>query len=274
MGRPSRYVHGSEPEEQARLSLMNRLLNVRHMRALSLAGGEKVLDFGCGTGELALELARAVGASGGVVAIERDERQLAAARERLERSGTELNLELRQGDAFDPPLAQDEWGRFDVAHTRFLLEHVPDPLEVVRAMVRAVRPGGRIVVCDDDHDILRLYPPAPALVEVWRAYMRAYESVGNDPLVGRKLVSLLHAAGARPARIEQLFFGACAGEEALPVAVANLRGILEGAREAIQAHLAPARFDQGLAELEAWAGRPDAAFWYAICWAEGRRPQP
>ncbi len=272
MGRQSHYVHGSDPQEQARLSLMNRLLNERHMRALALAGGEQVLDFGCGTGELALELCRAAGPSGRVVAIERDERQLAAARERLEQAGKGLHLELRRGDAFDPPLSEDEWGSFDLAHTRFLLEHVPDPLEVVRTMVRAVRPGGRIVLADDDHDILRMHPPLPALEDVWRGYMRAYEALGNDPLVGGKLVALLHEAGAETLHNDLIFFGACAGEELFPTVVANLRGILDGAREAILAHLDGQRFEQGLAELDAWGERPEAAFWYAICWAEGRRP--
>ena len=57
--------------------------------------------------------------------------------------------------------ADDEWGTFDVAHTRFVLEHVPDPLRVVKTMVRAVQPGGRIVLADDDHDVLRLWPEPP-----------------------------------------------------------------------------------------------------------------
>jgi 2-polyprenyl-3-methyl-5-hydroxy-6-metoxy-1,4-benzoquinol methylase len=47
-------------------------------------------------------------------------------------------------------------GHFDVAHARFLLEHVPDPLVIVRTMVRAVRPGGRVILADDDYEGLRL----------------------------------------------------------------------------------------------------------------------
>ena len=36
-----------------------------------------------------------------------------------------------------------------------------DPLAVVRQMVRAVKPGGRVVLADDDHDLLRLWPEPP-----------------------------------------------------------------------------------------------------------------
>src|SRR2546430_4024825 len=64
-------------------------------------------------------------------------------------------LDLRQGDVLQPPLRDEEWGSFDVAHARFILEHVDDPLRVVKAMLRAVRPGGRVVLADDDHGVDR-----------------------------------------------------------------------------------------------------------------------
>ena len=71
-------------------------------------------------------------------------------------------VELREGDVYSLPLRDDEWGSFDVVHTRFLLEHVPDPQAVVDEMVRAVRPGGRVALLDDDHELLRLAPEVPS----------------------------------------------------------------------------------------------------------------
>ncbi|OLD62202.1 MAG: hypothetical protein AUI33_13715 [Ignavibacteria bacterium 13_1_40CM_2_61_4] len=141
-------------------------------------------------------------------------------------------------------------------------------------MVRAVRPGGRIVLEDDDHDVMRLWPEPPGLVAVWRAYIRGYERNGNDPYVGRRLVALLHQAGAAPARNAWLFFGGCAGDGRLDLFVHNLAGLLEGARESILqgGDLDGARFDAAIGAVRAWGGRPDAAFWFARCWAEGVRP--
>jgi ubiquinone/menaquinone biosynthesis C-methylase UbiE len=272
MARESHYVHGSAPQEQARLGLMNRVLNQPHLRAIALTGGERVLDVGSGTGVFARELALAVGEAGRVVGVERDPRQLEAAHELLRGTPEGTRVDLRAGDAFELPLAAAEWGSFDLAHARFLLEHVPDPLEVVRAMVRAVRPGGRIVLADDDHDVLRFWPEPPAAEALWRAYMRSYTARGNDPHLGRRLVALLHQAGAEPVRNDWIFFGGCAGEERFPTVVANLRGILCGAREAILEHLSSADFDAGLAAYDAWSARPDAALWFALCWAEGQRP--
>ena len=45
------YIHGSSPEEQRRLSLLNDLLNLSCLRELDLRSGEKVLDVGCGLGQ-------------------------------------------------------------------------------------------------------------------------------------------------------------------------------------------------------------------------------
>ncbi|MFN2546557.1 MAG: methyltransferase domain-containing protein [Myxococcales bacterium] len=265
MAAPSRYLHGTSPTEQERLSLLNRLMNEAALRELSLGGGERIVDFGSGLGQLSLGMARVAGQR--LVGIEHSEEQLA----RAERDPL---LDLRQGDVTDPPLREDEWGRFDVAHARFILEHVPDPPAVVRQMVRAVRPGGRIVLQDDDHDVLRFHPEPPGFMTMWRAYERTYDRIGCDPYIGRRLVSLLHEAGAKPSRSTLLNFGSCAGDPNFPSFIENISVILEGARGAIVGGglLGRAEFEAGLDGLAAWSQRPDAAFWYAIFWAEGVRP--
>jgi SAM-dependent methyltransferase len=272
MDKGARYLHGTSPTEQERLSLLNRLMNEAALRELSLRGGERVVDFGCGLGQLSRGMARAAGTR--LVGIERSAEQLAEAARQAAVAHEEHLLDLRQGDAGEPPLREDEWGRFDVAHARFVLEHVQDPGAVVRQMVRAARPGGRIVLQDDDHDILRCWPEPPGFAVLWRAYQRTYDRLGCDPYVGRRLVSLLHDAGAVPVRCTLLFFGGCAGEPSFPGLMQNLSGLLAGAREAIVSGglLGAKEFDDGLEALNAWAVRPDAAFWYGIFWAEGVRP--
>jgi SAM-dependent methyltransferase len=266
-----RYIHGTVPVEQQRLSRLNGLLNESSLRELGLRGGEKIIDVGCGLAQFTREMARAAGGGAGVLGIERDCDQLDEAR-RLAALDRENDLiELRQGDALALPLRDDEWGTFDIAHTRFVLEHVADPLVVVRQMVRAVRPGGRIVLADDDHDVLRLWPEPPGLKELWHGYIRSYDRLGNDPYVGRRLVSLLHTAGAVPVRNTWIFFGACAGTPVFPAIVENLEGLLVGARPVIleTSHLDGVAFDRAIAALRQWSTLPDAAFWFATCWAEG-----
>src|SRR4051812_28737977 len=224
------YLHGTTPDEQARLSALNDLLNRAAMRELALRGGERIVDFGAGLGQLSREMARA--AATPVLGIERSPQQIAEARRQAKEAGEEALLLLRQGDVQEG-VSRSEEGTYDLAHARFVLEHVPDPLVVVRTMMRAVRPGGRIVLQDDDHDILRLWPEPLGVRALWAAYMRAFDRVGNDPYVGRRLVELLHAAGARPTRANFLFFGASAGETAFAQLVDNMASLVQGAREAI-----------------------------------------
>ena len=272
MGSNTSYVHGTHPDEQRRLSRMNDFLNEGARHELRLTGGERILDVGSGLGQFTRLLAREAGLGAVVVGVERSEEQLASARRLAEAQGEGSLVEFRPGDALALPLRADEWGRFDVAHTRFLLEHVPDPLAVVKQMVAAVRPGGRIFLADDDHDVLRLWPEPPGLAPVWQAYMRSYDRAGNDPVVGRRLVSLLHAAGARPVRNTWVFFGDCAGGAHFDLLVDNLVGVLQGAREAVlAAHLDLELFEQALSAVREWGRRPDAALWYAVSWAEGVR---
>ena len=266
---PSQYVHGTDPEEQRRLSALNALLNETSLAALGLARGERVLDVGSGLAQLTRLMARATQTR--VLGIERSREQIAEAMRQARGAGEEGLIELRAGDALELPLGASEWGAFDVAHARFVLEHVPDPLRVVKQMVKAVRPGGRLVLEDDDHEVLRLHPDLPSFTPMWTTYMRTYDRAGNDPLVGRRLVSLIHQAGALPRRNQVLWFGGCAGEERFPTLVTNIVKILEGAREAMAAAGPPAgaEFDRALDEFRAWGRLPDAAIWFGRCWAEG-----
>jgi len=275
MSTSSHYVHGSDSVEQQRLSALNRFINEPSLRELGLGGGERILDVGCGLGQFSRAMARiASSRDGSVIGIERDERQIAEARRQATADGEGDLIEIRQGDVLNPPLKPDEWGSFDLVHTRFLLEHVPDPSAVVRMMVRAARLGGRIVLADDDHDVLRFWPPLPRVESIWQAYLKTYSHFGNDEFIGRKLVALLYDAGAVPVRNTIVFFGSCAGHETWPIAVDNLIGVIEGAAEtmvrigaAMQNEITTA-----ITDFRAWSRLPQAAFWYGICWAEGRRP--
>jgi SAM-dependent methyltransferase len=270
----SRYLHGTEPREQARLSRLNDLLNAACLRELNLQDGESVLDLGSGLGQLTRAMARAVGPSGRVVGVERSDEQRTEALRQAREAGEEDLVDWRAGDAASPPLSSEEWGSFDVAHARYVLEHVHRPLEIVQVLVRSVRPGGRVILIDDDHEALQLWPEPAGLSGLWKAYIRTFDRNGNDPIIGRRLVSLLHEAGARPSRTNLIFFGGCSGQDEFPVLVENLIGLIEGVREPILAGglLGEQEFDAGIEMLWDWRERPDAAFWFTAYCATGIRP--
>jgi len=183
------------------------------------------------------------------------------------------NLELRGGDAYDPPLNEDEWGTFDLVHARFLLEHLERPLDAVKVMVRAARPGGRVALIDDDHSLMRAWPEPPGFWELWNAYVAQYEELGMDPYIGRRMVSLLHAAGAQPQETSMVFYGGCSNDPGFGPVVENLARVMESAKERVVAagSFTAERFDETIRELERWAEGPDRALWYGLPLAIGVR---
>ncbi|KAI9032064.1 methyltransferase type 11 [Hyaloraphidium curvatum] len=102
-----------------------------------------VVDVACGGGIVACAFAGAVPGAR-VIGIDVTPAMLERAEERAGEAGLR-NAEFRIGDAANLPF---EAGSVDVAATRYSFHHFPDPLSVLREMVRIVRPGGRVVVCD------------------------------------------------------------------------------------------------------------------------------
>jgi 2-polyprenyl-6-hydroxyphenyl methylase/3-demethylubiquinone-9 3-methyltransferase len=100
--------------------------------------GAAVLDVGCGGGILTESLAKA-GAS--VTGIDMAENVLAVARLHQQVSGlTDIRYELSSAES----LAAIEAGRYDVVTCMEVLEHVPDPVSLIRACARLTRPGGTL----------------------------------------------------------------------------------------------------------------------------------
>lgn len=250
---------------------MQDLLNQRELEVLGLSDERFILDVGAGLGQMARLMAR--GSQRRVLGIERDPRQIEEAERQAVGEGEGGLVELRQGDATALPLRDEERGSFDLVRARFLLEHVPDPEAVVREMVQAARVGGRVVLVDDDHDLLRFHPHLPSVDRAWEVYWKSYGQLGCDPLIGRRLPELLLGAGARPTRIESIFYGACNGMELFPAIVDNLVGVFEGAEDGLAERGLFSRQEmaEALRALDEWRKGPTASVWYSIPYAEGER---
>jgi SAM-dependent methyltransferase len=267
----SKYIHGSEPEEQRRLTLMNELINARCLQLLHIEGAEKILDVGSGLGQFSIEMGKAA-SKGSCLGIERDLKQLELSQQNLKKSDVP-NVEFRQGEVENMPLIESEWGQFDLAHARFILEHLSNPGDAINAMVKAVKPGGRVVLEDDDHLSFVLYPEPHGFSTLWSAYMRSYDRLGNDPYIGRRLVALLYDHGLREINNNVVFFGDCAGSATFLAYIDNLIGILNSARKVItEGQLIRTEiFEEAMIHLKKWSQLPYAALWYTIYWAEGMK---
>ncbi len=134
-----RYDHGNQ--------VLSWGLHHRWRRgAVRLSGarkGSRVLDCATGTGDLALEFHRAVGADGGVIGIDFCAEMLEVARAKAARAG--LATRFEEADALRLPYAD---ATFDVSAIAFGIRNVDDPALGLAEMARVVRPGGSVVVLE------------------------------------------------------------------------------------------------------------------------------
>ncbi len=114
--------------------------------------------------------------------------------------------------------------------------------------------------------------PAGVLFCLEPPYQRTYGRHGNDPVVGRRLVQLLHQAGLHPHRNTLVFFGGCVGDPDFEDAVRNIASIVDEAIDDIAAAgLARDAVTAALDALSDWSKAPDSTVWFGVSWTEGIR---
>jgi demethylmenaquinone methyltransferase / 2-methoxy-6-polyprenyl-1,4-benzoquinol methylase len=134
--------------------------------------GNTVLDVACGTGAVAIELARRRGCE--IVGIDQSPEMLAAGRRRVEAAGLDRRIQLEPGRAEELPYEDES---FDALTFTYLLRYVADPGAVLAELARVVRPGGTVAM-------LEFHVPQSRLARAaWDAY------VGTGLPVAGRLVS-------------------------------------------------------------------------------------
>jgi len=117
-------------------------------RAVTLARvqpGEQVLDVGCGTGTLALEVQRRVGRAGRVAGIDPSPEQIARARSKAARRNLPIEFQIGVIEQLAFP---DQ--TFDVVFSTLMMHHLPAGLkrQGFAEIARVLKPGGRLVIAD------------------------------------------------------------------------------------------------------------------------------
>lgn len=107
--------------------------------------GGQILDVGTGTARIPIELCRRDPAAR-VVASDLADHMLALAVRNVEAAGLAERIEVRRADA-KRGAAADE-GRYEAVLSNSIVHHIPEPADVLRAMLKAVAPGGTVFVRD------------------------------------------------------------------------------------------------------------------------------
>jgi SAM-dependent methyltransferase len=161
--------------------------------AAGLTAGQRVLDIGCGGGEVTRAIAERVGLDGEVVGVDINETAVAAAEAATRESGPgNVRYLVRDLKQFDRELAA-----FDAVVGRRVLMYLADPAAVLARLVALVHPGG--VLAFQEHDGATIprrlgHWPQHEQIHGWLWEMVRRE--GADPGLALALPGLLTAAGA------------------------------------------------------------------------------
>ena len=138
------YVLGRSPAETKRLMTQAEVLNPiteRIAKQIGITTGMRVLDLGCGTGDVAIIIGRLVGPSGSVLGIDHDEKVLETAQSRIQAAGL-AQVEVQRASVQGYPVQQP----FDVVIGRLILFHQADPVPFLKNAARHVRAGGYLAL--------------------------------------------------------------------------------------------------------------------------------
>lgn len=172
----------------------------RELRAmvagLPLQPGDRVLDLACGDGVYARWLAERLGGGGSVLAVDLSAAFLELARRETPSDFPAERVRFVRADLGHMPVPDDS---FDVVWCAQSLYSLPDPVDALRRMARAARPGGLIAVFENDefHHVLLPWPVEIDLA-LRHAELRALTEQSDQPwkfYVGRHLRRVFRAAG-------------------------------------------------------------------------------
>jgi SAM-dependent methyltransferase len=157
----------------------------------------RVLDVGCGTGEVSARLARLY-AGAQVTGIDVLDGPLSIARTRYPDVAARLSFET--GDAFHLGFAD---ASFDLAVCRHMLQAVPEPENVLAELCRVTRPGGWLHVLSEDYGMLHMMSGPLDPDRLWQLGPIGFGAgTGTDARFGRKTWSAMRALGLEDLRVD------------------------------------------------------------------------
>ena len=265
MSAASTYLLDNANEKAGtRMDVLARLYDPttrRVIEATGLAAGWSCLEVGGGGGSVARWLAERVGAAGRVLCTDIDTRIIERGR-----AAAGGNLEVMRHD-----IAQDELpeAAFDLAHARLVMIHVPERERALEKMVRALKPGGWLVIEDfdsaslqPDERVNRFETPLPTS-EAVRKYLTRHQ----DGYYGRRLHGRFRELGLVEVSAEARMVMFDRGNGGADLMRVNFEQI--GADVIAAGLITQAQIDADLATLE----REEFAIPSPILWSvTGRRP--
>lgn len=186
-----KYIHGFDPTEQKRLIHQAEFLEPYVYAGVDLEFKERLLEVGCGVGAQSKILLRRF-PNLTIDGLDISDAQLEAARNYLKKEIKEKRVTLQQADAQTFLLKKP---KYDAAFLCWFLEHVPDPLKVLKRVRAHLKPGAKIYCSEVFNQTLFMEPYSPMFLKYWFEFNDLQWSMGGHPFVGGMLGHYLKEAG-------------------------------------------------------------------------------
>lgn len=242
------YVHGYDTRANLRLNDQAAALVELLHSDTAYPEGSSVLEAGCGVGAQTVTLAshspKALITSIDVSAV-----SLAEAKKAVQAAGIR-NVTLRPADIFHLPFPPES---FDHVFVCFVLEHLAQPVEALRALKSVLKPGGTMTVIEGDHGSTYFYPDSDYACRAVQCQVELQTRARGNALIGRALYPLLVEAGFGEIRVSprMVYVDSSKPELVEKFTRKTFTAMIEGIRRpALELGLmSEADFDRGIADL-------------------------
>lgn len=162
----------------------------QYFDAMELPAEALVLDVGCGSGVVARSLASRSGFAGSIIAIDKDEALLEAARKFADEEGVADQIDFRTGDGHQLDFPDSS---FDGVTAQTAISHMHGPKTVLVEIARVLKSGGTLAIFDGDYESRAFSCEDHELARTAEAAWRAMQ--GHSPRLARDMPRLLVETG-------------------------------------------------------------------------------
>jgi SAM-dependent methyltransferase len=194
-------LDNTKPETEQRFGSLEACydpVTIRHLETIGVAEGWRCLEVGGGGGSIARWLSRRAGETGSVLVTDIEPRWMGGL--------SEPNIEVRVHDIVSDPLPE---AAFDLVHARLVLCHLPGRRRALDSVLRALRPGGWVLIEEfvaSPPDLRGVGPDEAACFEkVFEAMVALITDAGGDMDWGRQVCGELCLRGCEQVAAEGFF---------------------------------------------------------------------